>query len=308
VFAAPGLFCTCPLLPFSSPCRAGPGCCPFFCCGGRPRPLHSLLSPPGAPLVEYLGEILSSSEVESRYPVGDVGVYCLGLSSSLFIDAALFRGVGASANASGKGVRPNARFVVSPQTRSARIEVTRSVRAGGEIFVSYGAEYWKDAHTISHSTSDIPEWEWDLSDPFACPSPSSVGPLLVSSGAGPLSVGPAASDAVGPGVPPLSSGCVPAPGGVCVCPGPVLAPAVPPVALATLRAVAETFPPPPSYCEVHLSAPRFPAAWSVSPASSSALLTLLPAVGSASSVALFVSRYFVLITCTVRAQGREQRK
>src|SRR3954469_19414626 len=63
-------------------------------------------------------------------------------------------------------VRPNARFVVNPSKRTARLEVTRRIKAGGEIFVSYGTDYWKNAHSTSHSTTNIPDWEWDTSDPF----------------------------------------------------------------------------------------------------------------------------------------------
>ena len=47
--------------------------------------------------------------------------------------------------------------------------VTRHIKAGDEILVSYGQEYWRSAHS-SHFTVDIPEWEWDASDPFAAPS------------------------------------------------------------------------------------------------------------------------------------------
>ena len=97
-----------------------------------------------------------------------MGVYCLALSKSLYVDAALFRGVGASANASRFGVRPNAKFVVNSRKKSARLEVCRGIAAGDEILVSYGAEYWRTKNTkTNHITSDVPAWEWDLSDPFA---------------------------------------------------------------------------------------------------------------------------------------------
>ena len=84
--------------------------------------------------------------------------------------------------ASRKGVKPNARFVVNPRTGSARLETSRPIQAGGEIFVSYGSEL-AGGHSSSHSTSLVPVWEWDLSDPFAqlhvarVPSP---GPLAGS--------------------------------------------------------------------------------------------------------------------------------
>ena len=110
--------------------------------------------------------MISATECEKRYPRDSLGVFCLRVSSSLYIDSALFRGVGASANASRSGTRPNACFVVDTNKGTARLEITRPVRAGGEIFVSYGPSYWKFARLSSHSTNDVPEWEWDLSDPF----------------------------------------------------------------------------------------------------------------------------------------------
>ena len=47
------------------------------------------------------------------------------------------------------------------------METSLPIQAGGEIFVSYGPDYWRGAHSSSHSTSLVPVWEWDLSDPFA---------------------------------------------------------------------------------------------------------------------------------------------
>jgi len=45
--------------------------------------------------------------------------------------------------------------------------VTRPVCAGDEIFVSYGADYWRKSRDHSHVTTGVPDWEWDVSDPFA---------------------------------------------------------------------------------------------------------------------------------------------
>jgi len=134
----------------------------------------------GDHLVDYVGECLNASELEQRYPKENVGIFALALSSSCFIDAALFRGVGAYANASRFDVKPNVRFVVNPRTRSARLEVTRRIEAGGEIFVSYGSDYWKFAHLTTHNTSNVPVWEWDTSDPFAVPAVTTACPAEVS--------------------------------------------------------------------------------------------------------------------------------
>jgi hypothetical protein len=146
---------------------------------GAGRGLFSLVDRPrGSRLVDYLGEVISGDENNRRYPKNTVGVYCLRVSASVFIDSALSRGVGAVANAPPSGTRPNARFVTHAASKSARLEVTRQIKAGEEIFVSYGAEYWQYAAKSPHFTVDVPDWEWDLSDPFAPPpAPVSVPPV-----------------------------------------------------------------------------------------------------------------------------------
>ena len=36
-------------------------------------------------------------------------------------------------------------------------------------FLYLGDDYWKDAKNSTHFTVDVPDWEWDDSDPFAAP-------------------------------------------------------------------------------------------------------------------------------------------
>src|SRR3982750_4343653 len=79
-----------------------------------------------------MGEVLSRAEVELRYPKGDVGVYCLSISSNSFIDSALFRGVGSFANASRGKTKPNARFVCNPADSSVRL-VAINCSGGGDF-------------------------------------------------------------------------------------------------------------------------------------------------------------------------------
>ena len=81
------------------------------------RGLFSLFSrSKGDHLVEYAGDVISSAECDRRYPHDTLGVYCFRVSSSIVIDSALYRGVGALANGSRRGQRPNACLV--PNTRS----------------------------------------------------------------------------------------------------------------------------------------------------------------------------------------------
>jgi len=177
----------------------------------------------GDHLIEYSGEVLSCLDIEMRYPKGDVGVYCLALSSSVFIDAALSRGVGASANASKHGIKPNARFVVDTSSYSARLVTTRSIKPGGEIFVAYGRDYWNGGRS-SHSTVDIPEWEWDLSNPF------SPAPAVAS-----VSVPPGSVALPGRGASPVSTFVMTVP--------------------SSLATVISDDPPPPTFCKVHVGPP-----------------------------------------------------
>ena len=85
--------------------------------------------------------------------------------------------MGALINHPGKGMKPNVKFVLDRRKKSARLEVSEKLKAGDEIFVDYGEDYWEDAKKSSHFTVDIPDWEWDVFDPFAPVSPPS-GPFI----------------------------------------------------------------------------------------------------------------------------------
>jgi len=83
---------------------------------------------------------------------GDGGPYCLALTQREAIDAARTNsGYGRWANDPrdpGRGGeqqrrRPNAEFVLNPASRTGRLRATRAIRAGDEVFVSYGAQYWR---------------------------------------------------------------------------------------------------------------------------------------------------------------------
>jgi hypothetical protein len=136
----------------------------------------------GHSVVDYVGDVLTEAELISRY--GDATApYALRVSGDHFIDGALRRGIGAYINASRQKdnvkTRPaNVRFVVHMGHKTARFVTTRRIRAGQEILVAYGGVYWKDAARSTHSTSEFPAEEWDVSDPFT-PSPPASGPAHV---------------------------------------------------------------------------------------------------------------------------------
>jgi hypothetical protein len=68
---------------------------------GAGRGLFSLISrSKGDHLVDYAGDVISGDECDRRYPKDTLGAYCFRVSSSIVIDSALYRGVGALANGS----------------------------------------------------------------------------------------------------------------------------------------------------------------------------------------------------------------
>ena len=130
---------------------------------------------PGEFIVEYEGQILDKNELDRRYSTSNfLAVYSLEVNANCFIDSACWRSIGAYANGSCKGTRPNARFIVNQRSCSARIVATKVIPANGEIFVSYGRSYWNGASKVSHSTDDDPS-EW------LCPVASSPPVLTVPS-------------------------------------------------------------------------------------------------------------------------------
>ena len=101
-------------------------------------------------------------------------------------------------------------------SKSARLEVVRPINAGDEIFVSYGRGYWRK-EDAPHFTVDVPDWEWDLSDPFE-PAPTrslpAVGTPAVAVGTPAVSASPAV-----PAQLPQPALSVAPPRGPAVCPG-----------------------------------------------------------------------------------------
>jgi hypothetical protein len=124
----------------------------------------------GQSVVNYEGESLSLTELVGRYGEA-TAPYALEVTADCFIDCALRRGIGAYINAARQknGIKTspaNVRFVVHTARRTARFVTIRRIRAGQEILVAYGGEYWRDPTRCAYSTSEFPAWEWDPSDPF----------------------------------------------------------------------------------------------------------------------------------------------
>ena len=73
------------------------------------------------------------------------GPYVLAITRREGIDAARTNtGYGRWANDSrGSDYSANSEFVINRNTRTGRLKSTRNIKKGEEIFVSYGASYWK---------------------------------------------------------------------------------------------------------------------------------------------------------------------
>ncbi|MCW3101808.1 MAG: hypothetical protein JWO09_248 [Bacteroidetes bacterium] len=101
----------------------------------------------GERFVEYHGEIITEAELDKRAEK-DIYGYAFYVSKNKCIDAYYTpEHLARYANdAKGivkiKGIKNNCCYTI--YKRSGWIEAERDIKAGEEIFVSYGAEYWKD--------------------------------------------------------------------------------------------------------------------------------------------------------------------
>lgn len=101
----------------------------------------------GERFLEYLGEIVTEAELDRRAEK-DIFGYAFYISKKKCIDAyytpnELARYANDAKGLSRvKGLNNNACYVV--YRNSGWIKAERNIKAGEEIFVSYGAEYWRD--------------------------------------------------------------------------------------------------------------------------------------------------------------------
>ena len=101
----------------------------------------------GERVVEYLGEIVTEAELDRRAEK-DIYGYAFYISKKKCIDAYFTpKELARYANdAKGltkiKGINNNCCYVV--YKNSGWIKAEKNIKAGEEIFVAYGAEYWKD--------------------------------------------------------------------------------------------------------------------------------------------------------------------
>jgi len=101
----------------------------------------------GERFIEYLGEVVTEAELDCRAEK-DIFGYAFYISKKKCIDAfytpnelARYANDARGLNKI-KGVKNNACYVV--YKNSGWIKAEKNIKAGEEIFVSYGAEYWKD--------------------------------------------------------------------------------------------------------------------------------------------------------------------
>ncbi len=101
----------------------------------------------GVRIVEYLGEIVTEAELDRRAE-NDIYGYAFYISKKKCVDAYYTpKEIARYANdAKGitkvKGITNNCCYVVYKQ--SGWIKAEKNILAGSEIFVAYGAEYWKE--------------------------------------------------------------------------------------------------------------------------------------------------------------------
>lgn len=116
------------------------------------------LIPKGTRIVEYKGEILTWKEVKKL--ADDRNGYVFYISSKRCIDAWNYiKALGRFANdAKGigriKGIKTNSEYVIDG--KKCFIEAIKDIPAKSEIFVEYGADYWK---VVRENLKIDQEWE-----------------------------------------------------------------------------------------------------------------------------------------------------
>lgn len=101
----------------------------------------------GERIIEYLGEIVTEAELDRRAE-NDIYGYAFYISKRKCIDAYYTPDELAryANDAKGltkiKGINNNCCYVV--YKNSGWIKAEKNIKAGAELFVSYGAEYWRD--------------------------------------------------------------------------------------------------------------------------------------------------------------------
>ena len=104
-------------------------------------------------IAPYTGELLTKRQLDDRYgrenKDGDYAPYAVKMSENKYMDCACERGIASYANANPS--HNNSRFSVSNTANTVNLKATKRIRAGQEIFVSYGKNYFKP-NNAPHST------------------------------------------------------------------------------------------------------------------------------------------------------------
>lgn len=105
-------------------------------------------------LAPYIGKLLSVNQLNEMYGnhIAPYAVRVSGVSDDdgVYLDAACARGIAAFAN---HKENANARWAVNHQDRSIYIVATKRIKAGDEIFLDYGDEYFKENENARYRTT-----------------------------------------------------------------------------------------------------------------------------------------------------------
>ena len=98
----------------------------------------------GDKIAEYFGKTYSKGQIDEMYgnAKNDFGPYTFKQHNQKFVDSACTRSTAAFANAfPGKN---NAKFSVSHNKGTVTMKATKPIKAGEEVFVSYGPSYFRN--------------------------------------------------------------------------------------------------------------------------------------------------------------------
>jgi hypothetical protein len=106
-------------------------------------------------IIEYKGERLSTEAVDDRYGIKNTAPYAVKINNQIIEDSACLRSSGALANGASRS-KANAELKGSI-VRGIRLQATKTIRNGDEIFLYYGDSYGlkDEGVTYRHSTKNV---------------------------------------------------------------------------------------------------------------------------------------------------------
>jgi SET domain len=121
-----------------------------------------LITPP------YTGVVHTADSINALYKNGSAP-YALGINSDMFVDAACQRSWAAFINHTGM-TKSNAKFAIWAAQQTANIRATKDIKAGSEILLHYGKNYFRFNDNVHTRTVYTAVFAKEMQNVFSSPT------------------------------------------------------------------------------------------------------------------------------------------